>query len=1333
MRTYPRRSFADPSPRAAEPGFRARTPPSRPRPSGMTALFVLLAIILASSVLARASVPPAAAEPGDASVGLEGASGVTSSEKLATSLTYRLAETWADLPRVSAPGHFLTPLDISSLPDRDVVVLGRAYGALSETGDNELALHILGPDGVPQQLVALGRELESAAHVDATFDGKLDVLGIATSAYGGGWTVRRIERQGDLVRAFALGADGTPVDNAASPNGDVLVTVNAAPDRIDVYSFDGDLVDQIVPDRMAIGGPDDPYRYSLYRLDVGPDGTIYVMAIAQRDCPPGPPSRPTRPPTATPTPRPSYGSDPSPAASELAHQHGEYELDQIDLPCTKSIVLIFEPDHSFREEVPNEHTTDIAAGPSGVFVSTSRPGFRRPAQRVYELFEQVGVLQYRVPDPLDIPIPYSAPELQLDVDSDGLVNAAGNLGGTFYRGGAKLGDPTAGLAPSAQPGIALGMTDNPPLAGPHYPRRIDAASEVVLLEGPYQRYGEGDIANTGTDVDHDSTAIQRWSLTGTPQSQVIHREKLLRDGAEGSDAYNILAPLVDIAFDGTDLFAISSQIVWQRSDALPPAWYRHIPGAHFVAVSADDGRVAVLNASGRRVLVLGADGRFLYDKPIAWDWSKRLASDLALSGDRVYLADQGRNVVMVRGIDGTDYGEWPTVDGPFRIAVGPQGHVFVLGRGGFGMEYTPDGELLATWRVPADHDGVPADGYDIAVGDDGRAYVNFLGLEKPEAGSEPPGNGRGYDIPAGGVWVFEPVEIEDPNLPDPAQKSCLARPEKVSSPKVVLLGEEVEIALDVDGYCPGHHAPQQLIIVLDTSYSMHDLFYPDYPGPGALTRAQLILEALLSSIDPQTIEIGLITFSGGAGMEVPLPGDLGLVRSRVVTRRADGDTQLATGIRLARAELTGPRGNRDVKQSILLVSDGLFKDDPEFAVREAQADGIEVSALVLSTPGFDDAARAALEAVVGDPELIFVDPIPETVGDVIEEVSAYVPNLGLFETITIEDVLPSNMQYVSGSALPTADYDSGSRTLRWSLDQVTAAEGIRLRYRVKPEEPGQWPTNARADASYIDAWENEGQLAFPVPWVFVLAPDVVVTPTPIPPTPTATATRRPTLTIYLPLAERPPLCERKVIHTDVVLALDMSTSMYRLTSAGRTKHEAAIHAARMFMSFLDLKADDEGRYDQVALVGFNDRAWIQQGLTSDRAALDRALDGMLAEVREGTRLDLVFREAQKELDGVRRRSGNQPALILLTDGLPNRVPTPVPSGRQEDTVLQAAQRVKDLGTTVYTIGLGKPDDLWPKLLEAAASSPSMYYYAPDGEDLLDIYRRIFIRLVCDNE
>jgi len=745
--------------------------------------------------------------------------------------------------------------------------------------------------------------------------------------------------------------------------------------------------------------------------------------------------------------------------------------------------------------------------------------------------------------------------------------------------------------------------------------------------------------------------------------------------------------------------------------------------------------------------VLDQRGRVLYDRVIDKDWANRTAGDLALHGDRVYLADQGGNRILIRRIDGTPLGEFPTHDGSARVSVGPDGDVFVLGRGGYGLRYTPDGQLIASWRMPATHQGVPVEGTDIAVGDDNRVYVSFVGLADPADRSDLRGRGRGYDINAGGVWIFAPRPAPEDPPPPPDPHRCDATPGKTSFPKLILLGEQVDVNLTVDGQCPGHFERQQLFIVLDTSWSMHDNYFLGQPGLGALSRAKELLAAFLGSIDPNTVELGLVTFSGGAGIEVPLPGQLGAVRERILSRIADGDTRMGVGVNLARNELRGPRGNRAVRQTILIVSDGVFKDDPRPAIAAARADGIQVAAAILTTPEMDDAARARLEDALGPGAPLFYNPLPDTVRDLVNQVSGYIPNPGLFETITIEDVVPDNMEYEIDSARPPATWDAATRMLAWTLGPVTAAEGIRLTYRLTPRQPSYWPTNVRAGARYRDAWGNDGTLTFPVPWVTVLQPFPLTPPTPTatstaPPTPTPTATRtpRPTVTptrttkpprytIYLPFATRQKYCVPKG-QTDVVLVLDMSTSMYRLTRTGRTKHEAALEAAKLFVDQLQLTDDGTGTFDQVAVVGFNDWAWTATPFTNDRARIESALDGLLTEIREGTRIDLGFEEAEKVILGPTRRSNHRPAIVLLTDGLPNRVPTPAPIGGQEDTVLGIAQRIKGTDTLIFTIGLGRPDDIRGWMLRQAASEAWMYYETPEAEELAEIYQRIIDRLVC---
>ena len=254
-------------------------------------------------------------------------------------------------------------------------------------------------------------------------------------------------------------------------------------------------------------------------------------------------------------------------------------------------------------------------------------------------------------------------------------------------------------------------------------------------------------------------------------------------------------------------------------------------------------------------------------------------------------------------------------------------------------------------------------------------------------------------------------------------------------------------------------------------------------------------------------------------------------------------------------------------------------------------------------------------------------------------------------------------------------------------------------------------------------------------------PSASVTPTSTPTAPsTSTSTAPPTPTatprpvpIYLPVALREQCKERRV-HADVTLVLDVSTSMRRQAGDGRTKLAEMSAAAVAFVEHLHLTADHLGAHDQVAIVGFNDAAWIQQGLTADRFAIDAAVRELSRRVAEGTRLDLALEVSASALTGQARIQTNTPVLVLLTDGLPNRVPLG-PSGTQEETVLARASYARNHGIEIYTVGVGNPDGesldrINPELLRAIASDPGMYYEASDPTQLADIYTAIARRVTC---
>jgi hypothetical protein len=256
-------------------------------------------------------------------------------------------------------------------------------------------------------------------------------------------------------------------------------------------------------------------------------------------------------------------------------------------------------------------------------------------------------------------------------------------------------------------------------------------------------------------------------------------------------------------------------------------------------------------------------------------------------------------------------------------------------------------------------------------------------------------------------------------------------------------------------------------------------------------------------------------------------------------------------------------------------------------------------------------------------------------------------------------------------------------------------------------------------------------------------PTAPPTPSPTPtdgPTATNTPTNTPTPTptpgpIYLPIAIREH-CVSDERLADVALVLDMSTSMDQLTEDGVVKRDAVITSAKFFVGELDFTPNEHGQHDQVSVVWFNDDADIEQTLTGDKAAIMAALDRLPERRAEGTRLDTAFLTGAEALPEALRRVENTPVMVMLTDGLPNRVPLDDVSGRQEETVIAAADAAKAAGITIYTIGFGREDApdiidrVNPWLLEQCASGADHAFVEPRADRLTGIYSDIAYVYTC---
>ncbi len=250
----------------------------------------------------------------------------------------------------------------------------------------------------------------------------------------------------------------------------------------------------------------------------------------------------------------------------------------------------------------------------------------------------------------------------------------------------------------------------------------------------------------------------------------------------------------------------------------------------------------------------------------------------------------------------------------------------------------------------------------------------------------------------------------------------------------------------------------------------------------------------------------------------------------------------------------------------------------------------------------------------------------------------------------------------------------------------------------------------------------------------------------VPPSPTASvvpsatappsATASPTVQrqilrrVYLPTVLRLPCSGQPV---DVVLVIDTSTSMLRPAGDGGSKLDAVLRAARGFLERLAPEATGS----RVAIVRLHADASVVEPLTADSARLLAALERLAGDVREGTRLDRGLEVGSQVLGGP--LPGRWRALVLLTDGMPNQVPTPAGGGRQEDTVLAIAADLRARGIVIHTVGYGRPDApdpadrISPELLRGIAGGQENYHQTDQGAELAALFLRIAAGLRCAGE
>jgi Ca-activated chloride channel homolog len=168
-----------------------------------------------------------------------------------------------------------------------------------------------------------------------------------------------------------------------------------------------------------------------------------------------------------------------------------------------------------------------------------------------------------------------------------------------------------------------------------------------------------------------------------------------------------------------------------------------------------------------------------------------------------------------------------------------------------------------------------------------------------------------------------------------------------------------------------------------------------------------------------------------------------------------------------------------------------------------------------------------------------------------------------------------------------------------------------------------------------------------------------------------------------------------------LLVMDVSGSM---NNAG--KLSAAKTAAQAYVDQMRIG-------DQAGLLTFNTKVTYVQSITTDHAALSKAINSLKAEN------DTAMFDALAQANQILQDYPGRKAIIVLTDGLDNQ---------SKKTANQVIQTISASGLSISTIGLGNPDNAGPyfgldesALKSLAEQAGGVYSYANNQAELSKLY------------
>lgn len=242
-----------------------------------------------------------------------------------------------------------------------------------------------------------------------------------------------------------------------------------------------------------------------------------------------------------------------------------------------------------------------------------------------------------------------------------------------------------------------------------------------------------------------------------------------------------------------------------------------------------------------------------------------------------------------------------------------------------------------------------------------------------------------------------------------------------------------------------------------------------------LKDAQAAASTLVDNMNLGADQVGVAHFETTAGLDQQLTTDGTAAKNAINALTTGGLTNMAAGINVAQAELTGPRHKAGNLPVITMLSDGnpTAGGDATAAANAAKAAGTRIITIGLGL-GIDE---ALLRNIASSPSDYYYAPDSSELQGIFQKISTRLGSI-VATNVVVKDVLSSLAELVPGS--PTiAPTDINGKELTWEVGTMSIGDIWTVSFQIIQEQAGLSNVVDESKVTYNDPQGNPVEQLFP--------------------------------------------------------------------------------------------------------------------------------------------------------------------------------------------------------------------------------------------------------------